>query len=55
MSCLNCPTLTDVSELFTQQFLDESLPTIYCHMKSLLIEGAKELAYLYKSVIRDGE
>lgn len=40
--------VADISELFTQQFLDESLPTIYCHMKSVLVEGAKQLTYLYK-------
>lgn len=48
MSSLLCRRETDISELFTQQFLDESLPTIYCHMKSVLVEGAKQLTYLYK-------
>ncbi|KAL7420429.1 hypothetical protein Q5752_005400 [Cryptotrichosporon argae] len=40
--------LTKLSELFAQQFLDESLPITFCHMKTLLAEGTGQLTYLYK-------
>ena len=38
----------DCSELFTSQFLDDTLPILYCHMKTELAEGTKELTYLYR-------
>jgi hypothetical protein len=39
---------TDDSELFTSQFLNETLPILYCHMKTELAEGTKDLVYLYR-------
>lgn len=36
------------SELFTEQFLDDDLPIMYCHMKTELAENTKELVYLYR-------
>lgn len=39
------------SELFAQQFLDESMPIIFCHMQSLLVEDTNRLTYLFKLVL----
>ena len=38
----------DLSELFTQQFVDDSLPILHCHMKTVLAEGTKSVEYLYQ-------
>ncbi|WOO84537.1 DNA mismatch repair protein MSH5 [Vanrija pseudolonga] len=47
--------LTHYHELFTQQFLDDSLPIIYCHMKSIMAEGATTLTYLYNHLVSNFE
>jgi hypothetical protein len=36
------------SELFTNQFLSDELPITHCHMKTELLEGSKDLVYLYR-------
>lgn len=46
--------LADASQLFAQQFIDESLPVIHCHMKSVLVQGAQQLTYLYQWVREGG-
>ncbi|KAK1921135.1 muts domain V-domain-containing protein [Papiliotrema laurentii] len=46
--CPRTVVLTHFHELFTQQFVDDSLPILHCHMKTELAEGTKELLYLYR-------
>ncbi|KAI9637308.1 putative meiotic recombination-related protein [Dioszegia hungarica] len=42
--------LTHFHELFTQQFLEPELPILFCHMRTLIQDGAEELTYLFKLV-----
>jgi DNA mismatch repair protein MSH5 len=37
-----------ISELFAQQFLPPDIPILFCHMKTVLVEGSTDITYLYK-------
>ncbi|ORY26954.1 putative meiotic recombination-related protein, partial [Naematelia encephala] len=46
-----CPrtiVLTHFHELFAQHFLPDTLPILFCHMKTLFIQGDEDITYLYK-------
>lgn len=50
----NQGAIADISELFAQQFIPETLPILFCHMKTVMVEGASSITYLYKLVKRTG-
>lgn len=42
--CLPCHH----SELFTEQFVDDSLPILFCHMKTEIFEGSKNPTFFFR-------